>query len=352
MSGMQESDCEDIHCPPGRDYNTFIQETAGIRQLYEAGVPFFTKEQLQDISSQLKQAETSDKPEILIKGLEGTEETFEVKTGVTRAGSEPGTEWVLKAPAIEYRTFGFLTSYRAYQMDGYSDLSLRVLHYMELRDEVTKELLPEFRYAVDSVDIIKNSFTSCTQTWEASESYAQLQEIVESRKNFPPITKIVALALGSMQPRSLDNWDHRSEFQHALALTLRAIVGKRQGETSGNVQCYVQDPAYTEVDKSILKTYDITILEDPDAFVEIDGSTIVLTFAPDVPVRQIVADIARPAMMIWNTCEEERWMHNGREQFMTDPFSARLREMMKSYDRIDLLSDEKFGEVAIFIQRE
>lgn len=203
-------------------------------------------------------------------------------------------------------------------MDGFSDLSLRVLHYMELRDEVTKELLPRFRYVVDSVDIITNSFTSCIQAWEASESYAQLQKTVESRENFPLITKIVALALGSMQPRSLDNWDHRSEYQHALALTLRDIVGKRQGETSGNVQCYVQDPAYTEVDKSILKTYDITILEDPDAFVEIDGSTIVLTFAPDVPVRQIVADIARPAMMIWNTCEEERWVHNGREQFMYD----------------------------------
>lgn len=98
MSDVQDSDCEDIHCPPGRDYDTFMQETAGIRQLYEAGVPFFTKEQLQDLSRQLKQAETSDKPEILIKGLEGTEETFEVKTGITRAGSEPGTEWVLYVP--------------------------------------------------------------------------------------------------------------------------------------------------------------------------------------------------------------------------------------------------------------
>lgn len=98
MSDVQDSDCEDIHCPSGRDYDTFMQETAGIRQLYEAGVPFFTKEQLQDLSRQLKQADTSDKPEIHIKGLEGTEETFEVKTGVTRAGSEPGTEWVLYVP--------------------------------------------------------------------------------------------------------------------------------------------------------------------------------------------------------------------------------------------------------------
>ncbi|KAE8141823.1 hypothetical protein BDV38DRAFT_268116 [Aspergillus pseudotamarii] len=316
MNDVDGSDCEDLHSSHGRDYDTFRQETAGIRRLYEAGVPFFTNEQLQDLSRQLKQAETCEKPEIFIKGLEGTEETFEVRTGVTRAGSEPGTEWVLKAPAIEYRTFGFLTSYRAYQMDGYSDLSLRVLHYMELRNEVTKELLPGFRYAVDSTETIKNSFTACIQTWEASQSYAQLQKMVESRESFPPITKIVALALGSMQPRSMGNWDHRSEFQHALALTLRDLVGKRQGGTSGNVQCYAQDPAYTDTDKSILKKYDINILEDPDAFVEIDDSTIVVTFAPDVPVRQIVADIARPAMMIWNTCEDERWMHNGREQFM------------------------------------
>ncbi|OGM49605.1 pyruvate decarboxylase [Aspergillus bombycis] len=352
MSDAQDSDREDLPSSYGRDYDTFVQETARIRKLYEAGVPFFTKEQLRDLSRQLKEAETSETREILITGLEGTQETFEVRTGVTRAGSEPGTEWVLKAPAIEYRTFGFLTSYRAYQMDGYSDLSLRVLHYMELRDEVTKELRPGFRYVVDSVQAIEESFTTCIQTWEASESYKQLQKIVESRENLPPITKIVALALGTMQPRSTENWDHRPEYQHALILTLHRIVSNCQGETADKIECFAQDPAYTVIDKSILERYDVTILDDPDAFVEIDDSTIVLTFAPDVPVRQIVADIARPAMMIWNTCEDEIWLHNGREQFMTDPFSPRLRNMMKAYDRVEFLSDEeRFGEVAIFIRR-
>lgn len=95
MSDLEEFDCENLHSSYGRDYDTFMRETAGIRQLYEAGVPFFTKEQLLDLSRQLKQAEVSEKPEILIKGLEGTEETFEVRAGATRAGSEPGTEWVL-----------------------------------------------------------------------------------------------------------------------------------------------------------------------------------------------------------------------------------------------------------------
>lgn len=40
------------------------------------------------------------------------------------------------------------------------------------------------------------------------------------------------------------------------------------------------------------------MVDDPQIFLEIDEETAVMAFDPIIPVRQITADIARPAMMI------------------------------------------------------
>ncbi|KAE8372326.1 hypothetical protein BDV26DRAFT_286050 [Aspergillus bertholletiae] len=276
-------------------YENFIRETAGIRRLYEDGVP-----------QQLKEAAESEEAEVLIEGLEDTEIIIPTNTNDVLSGTEPGTKCVVERLGIQYRTIELLTSYT----------SLMVMYYIEERHKVTKELVPGLRYAVASVDTIQDSLTSSIQIWERSQSFKLLQTIIESRKNLPPVTKIVCLAFGTILPRSIDHWDHKSEFKYALALSLRDVMNKRQRDTTGEIKCYAQDPAYTEIDKSILENYGITILEDPAAFAQIDESTIVLTFAPGVPVRQLVADIARPAMMIWNTSEKVVSMKDGREKFL------------------------------------
>jgi hypothetical protein len=91
----------------------------------------------------------------------------------------------------------------------------------------------------------------------------------------------------------------RSAYQHALIITLRDILAERQGHLN-DIGCYAQDPDYTDVDRAVLEQSGITILDDPQGFLEVDDSTVVLSFGPNVPVRQVIADIARPAMMIWD----------------------------------------------------
>jgi hypothetical protein len=66
------------------------------------------------------------------------------------------------------------------------------------------------------------------------------------------------------------------------------------------IKCYAQDPAYTATDKSLLEQAGVTILNDPEAFLEVDESTVVLSVSPSVCVRQIISEIARPAIMIWD----------------------------------------------------
>lgn len=67
----------------------------------------------------------------------------------------------------------------------------------------------------------------------------------------------------------------------------------------GPIQCYAQAPVYTEADKQVLAHEGITVLDDPKGFLELDEQTAVFSVGPQVPVRQITADLTRPAMMVW-----------------------------------------------------
>lgn len=90
---------------------------------------------------------------------------------------------------------------------------------------------------------------------------------------------------------------YNAAFQHALLLTLQHFLQK---SSSHEITCIVQDPAYTDTDISALYSHGIEILKDPEGFIQADDSSLVFACAPDVPVRQIVADIARPAVLMWD----------------------------------------------------
>jgi hypothetical protein len=45
----------------------------------------------------------------------------------------------------------------------------------------------------------------------------------------------------------------------------------------------VQDPIYIEIDKKIVQNLSITILEDPLGFLEVDDTTIVVCYLPNIP---------------------------------------------------------------------
>jgi hypothetical protein len=97
----------------------------------------------------------------------------------------------------------------------------------------------------------------------------------------------------------------RPVAQHILALAVRDFLAShdargRPGEGVCGIKCYAQDPIYTPIDEQVLGEAGFDVVDDPKAFLEVDESSVVIAIAPDIPVRQIVADIARPAMMIWD----------------------------------------------------
>ncbi len=58
--------------------------------------------------------------------------------------------------------------------------------------------------------------------------------------------------------------------------------------------------AYVDTDKEVLGRVGVTVVDDPRGFLEVDDNSVVICVAPNVPVKQIIADIARPAVLIWN----------------------------------------------------
>ncbi|KAL2153753.1 hypothetical protein VTH82DRAFT_4908, partial [Thermothelomyces myriococcoides] len=99
----------------------------------------------------------------------------------------------------------------------------------------------------------------------------------------------------------------RAAAKHAPVLSIRDFF-ERHGPTTTTVRCYVQDPVYEDVDREVLGKLDVTVLDHPRGFPEMDETAIVFSLSPDIAVRQIVADIARPVLIVWNRVRDIPWL--------------------------------------------
>lgn len=190
-------------------------------------------------------------------------------------------------------------------IDDLAYCPLQVSYHYQLRWTNTKKPWPEQVRRIEPLDTIQRAFSGGLKAWEDSGECKKLTDAMMINTFPDNVTKIIAFACGSMPGfRSHEE----SITQHALLLTIKDIVQKKQPTSDREIKCYAQDPAYTEVDRAVLEEAGIQILEDPHGFLEVDDSSVVISFGPNVPVRQIVADIARPAIMIWDKVKPEEEM--------------------------------------------
>jgi hypothetical protein len=174
--------------------------------------------------------------------------------------------------------------------------SLRIYHYMDLRNKISKELV--HTPSICSEKELEEFFINKRQDWEASKSCATLKSILEMVNPQHKVTKVIGLACGSMAIKSDDRNAQRSAYQHALILTVRDIFQRHL--QLNNIPCYAQDLIYSPVDTAVLLQHGTQTLKNPKAFSEIDDETILFTCAPNIPIKQIVAEIALPPVIIWD----------------------------------------------------
>lgn len=161
---------------------------------------------------------------------------------------------------------------------------------------------------------LEAAFHAHQAAWQDSTACRALIDIL-STCTTPAIRKIVCFGLGRLDdcakttPEKLAAAVDRAAAQHAAALTMAETLTAKQnseGIVGGVVHCYTQDPAYADTEKALLAKLGFTVLEDPKGFLEVDEHTLVFSIIPNVPVRQIVADMARPAAMVWDEIEADR----------------------------------------------
>lgn len=126
--------------------------------------------------------------------------------------------------------------------------------------------------------------------------------------------KIVGFGLGPLVIDDCDPSDgpdpSPSLTQYALLLSLRDLIGGTCG--AGKICCYAQQ--HHDLSDAAIRTLEdagITVLRDPHGFLEVDDETVVVSINPDVPVRQIVADIARPVALVWLPDTDTQHMTKG-----------------------------------------
>lgn len=210
----------------------------------------------------------------------------------------------------------------------------------------------------------RSSFQAYRKAWEASENFLRLKASMAATASLPGITKIIAFACSSIS-RDDDHTRHRSATQHALILALRDVL--QASQPGVHIKCLAQDPAYSEADAAVLSEAGVKVVDDPQGFLEVDDQSVVLSFSPNVPVRQVITDLARPVVLAWDTVlsEEEtvsRWAGlveppkavvgaEDVESCLCDPESSRVRVMIREeYVKVEKLDQKGFGDASVYIR--
>jgi hypothetical protein len=175
-------------------------------------------------------------------------------------------------------------------------LSMTVGYLVREREKGKTEYIPISEPF--TVDVLQPAFNKARQDWQASKHYQELLSTLKSHNN-PAlhISQVIAFACSSLTYS--DKIKDRSILQHSLILLLRDVFSTNESTPGSEIRCFAQDPFYKESDEAVLQREGITVLDDPRAFLRVDESSVIISFGADIPVKQIIADIARPAVIIW-----------------------------------------------------
>lgn len=221
---------------------------------------------------------------------------------------------------IKYNTYQHLIALNKIPGQYYFETAycpLRIGCSLRPRDKTTKQFLPCHTIEPQTPETThtQEAFDAGVKAWEVGDECKRLVAALMPSALPEKITKVVAFACSSL---SMPIPSERCIAQHALILTIKNILQQKSPTVGVDIRCYAQDPAYTDPDRAILERAGIHVVEDPQGFLEVDESTVVISICPEVPVRQIVADIARPAIMVWNKVRSEQEMLEVRPRTIPD----------------------------------
>ncbi|KAI0547403.1 hypothetical protein F4679DRAFT_597636 [Xylaria curta] len=180
-------------------------------------------------------------------------------------------------------------------------------------------------------------FAEITQSFAASDEATAITSLIHAHLSGCTVNKVIALGLGKIG--EVRPGPPQTFYEHAAALVVRRAV--QDVSSAPTVSLLVQDPAYTNVCKQILRESDFDIIEGFGAkgFALIDNNTVVLAHHPAFPLREILADIARPALVSMKEQEslaDQLMRPQGIPDYRWEVDSVRSRKMLEDYHAFSL----------------
>ncbi|KAL2869661.1 uncharacterized protein BJX67DRAFT_319048 [Aspergillus lucknowensis] len=281
------------------------EAAANIDKWYSEGRLLFPRDVLQHVRDQLRKPLVRGDT-ILVQAFDGSVYDYSVRTGETRSlysriteddsdGAQDKEEkWMMTTPAIRYTSIESLKADLEWSLSR-AYCSIGLSHFM-----VRVDTEPE---PPGDLDAGLKFFNSVFEEWKGSEAWRDIKSTVLSLRLRTQIHKVIGMACGEFTgpgPSRLK----RHAVQHVLLLLLKEAL--QVGHLGAkNVACYAQDPAYTSTDQSVLERSGITVAEDPGGFLEMDNRSLVFSCAPNICVKQIIADTVRPPIMFLCTVRED-----------------------------------------------
>ncbi|KAI0915077.1 hypothetical protein F4823DRAFT_621362 [Ustulina deusta] len=309
--------------------NSICQE---IQAIYDAGTPVFTKDSIRKVGQELERFQNGERnngAKIMLKGINGVDYELSVNPPISERGENEhigGATWT-----INYHSIMSLTSCRHIEILGFQKAYLPMWICAPIR-RVGEGL--EFKNPPTPPEEDFNMYQAIEQQWKTSQHFEQVQEVLASVEIPFTVTKVIGLGLGPLVLKS--RVFERCVFQHALVSVLRQ-------KFSISLNPFVQDPAYTRRDRDILYSAGLTVLEDPQALLELDEFSILLTIRPGLPVKDIVVDTCRPGIIIWN---------NEAPNTRSLSHSPRVKKMIENeYSEVAFPNHQGFRNLVMLIRK-
>ncbi|KAI0851993.1 hypothetical protein F5Y00DRAFT_274247 [Daldinia vernicosa] len=211
----------------------------------------------------------------------------------------------------------------------------------------------ENRSARDSRGLIENTAVSLLdryQLWDRSKTCKSFESLINKVLYGRKVSKIICFGLGDICLRTPEWWREQTgtNWQQIEAdimegrikqyLAVLAIFIGICSSTGDSVPILTQDPDYAEETKETLRELGFKVVGQFGAggFAEVDDESIVFTAFAAAPVKQIIADIARPVVII---AVGEGKTFNAKDQPYGDPESPRTKQMWQDYESWDFPVD-------------
>ncbi|KAI0423779.1 hypothetical protein F5Y09DRAFT_326397 [Xylaria sp. FL1042] len=315
-----------------------------IKAIYNQGTPLFTKEAMRKVGQELEicKTVTSGRRYVTLRGINGVDYTNPVDHPREQLTSRAelyvgGSTWVINYNSIESltreRDIEFFSPQRAY-------LAMEInACYRELETPLIPD---ENDLQIFSTEDLLKAYQDIGRQWRTSDYYQQLQAALAKVKSPIALDKIIGVALGPLTIQTQLN--HRSVLQHILLSAIQSIFTE-QNVLSASSKRYVQDPVYTQEHQDALSLTEFTILEDPQAFLALDNSSVLLSICADIPVKEIVADICCPGVIIWDRKINDSVLR-------TDLDSSRVDKLLEqNYHELHFPFHESFSDLVMYVRK-